>query len=269
LEGLDMARIRTIKPDFWSDETLTECSLSARLLFIGTWNFADDKGNLEHSWKQLKMKVFPADDVKVLGLVNELIAHGLLIEYSVSDKKYLHIKGFEKHQVINRPSVSNIPEFDESLITHGGLTEDSLREGKGREGKGIGKENPSAFALPDWVDSKAWAGFVAMRKAIKKPLADTAVPLALAKLAKLKAAGNDPNEVLEQSTMNSWQGLFEVKQPGGGNGKFDPIRAGRELHQQHLAEELAAKNVGGGVVPPPKPGLPAKVHGVVPGKDIY
>ena len=133
-----MARIRTIKPEFWTDETLTECSLSARLLFIGSWNFADDNGNLEHSAKQLKMKVFPADDVKVTPLLNELIAHGLLIEYSVSDKKYLHIKGFLKHQVINRPSKSNIPPFDESLRTHGTLTEDSLTEGKGsgREGKG-------------------------------------------------------------------------------------------------------------------------------------
>lgn len=144
-----MARIRTIKPEFWTDETLTECSLNARLLFIGTWNFADDKGNLEHSAKQLKMKVFPADDVKVLHLLNELIAHGLLIEYSVSGKKYLHIKGFEKHQVINRPSKSQIPAFDDSLITHGTLTECSLMEGKGMERKGEegnGKEKPAAVA---------------------------------------------------------------------------------------------------------------------------
>ena len=135
-----MARIRTIKPDFWTDETLTECSLSARLLFIGSWNFADDNGNLEHSAKQLKMKVFPADDVKVTPLLNDLITHGLLIEYSVNGKKYLHIKGFLKHQVINRPSKSNIPPFDESLRTPGALTEDSLTEGKGMEVEGKGME---------------------------------------------------------------------------------------------------------------------------------
>jgi len=83
------------------------------------------------------MKIFPADDIKVTPLLNELITHGLLIEYSVSDKKYLHIRGFLKHQVINRPSKSNIPPFNDSLRTHGTLTEDSLREGKGMEGKGI------------------------------------------------------------------------------------------------------------------------------------
>lgn len=66
-------------------------------------------------------------------------------------------------------------------------------------------------ALPDWVPADAWSAFVAMRKAIKKPLADSAIPLAVAKLDKLRAAGCDPRAVLEQSTLNSWQGLFEVK----------------------------------------------------------
>jgi hypothetical protein len=41
-----MARIRTIKPEFWTDEKIVECSFEARLMFIGMFNFADDKGNL-------------------------------------------------------------------------------------------------------------------------------------------------------------------------------------------------------------------------------
>ena len=162
-----MARIRTIKPDFWTDETLTECSLSARLLFIGSWNFADDNGNLEHSAKQLKMKIFPADDIKVTPLLNELVAHGLLIEYSVSDKKYLHIRGFLKHQVINRPSKSNIPPFDDSLRTHGTLPEDSLREGKGREVEGKGRELNTIAPTPgngSGSKPKGWANLISWNK---------------------------------------------------------------------------------------------------------
>lgn len=130
-----MARIRTIKPEFWTDEALTECSLSARLLFIGTFNFADDNGNLEASAKQLKMKIFPADNIDCQPLLNELITHGLLIEYSYQGVKYLNIKGFKKHQVINRPSKTNIPDLemnDDSVNTHGVLTDG--RERKGREG---------------------------------------------------------------------------------------------------------------------------------------
>ena len=92
-----MARIRTIKPDFWTDESLTECSLSARLMFIGMWNFADDSGNIQRSAKQLKMKIFPADAIDCEPLVQELMTHGLLMEYSVSGEKFLNIKGFLKH----------------------------------------------------------------------------------------------------------------------------------------------------------------------------
>jgi hypothetical protein len=137
-----VARIRTIKPDFWTDESVTECSLSARLLFIGIWNFADDAGNLDRSAKQLKARVFPVDNVDCEPLIAELITHGLLTEYSVNDKKYLHIPGFAKHQVINRPSSPVVPEYEDSLKTHVTLTEDSVsthagREGKGKEGKSV------------------------------------------------------------------------------------------------------------------------------------
>lgn len=131
-----MARIRTIKPEFWTDERLTECSLSARLMFIGMWNFADDNGNMGYSAKRIKMQVFPGDSIETQPLIDELLTHGVLIEYSVNGEKFLHIKGFAKHQVINRPSQSSIPrpEFsDDSVSAHGGLIDG--REGKGREGK--------------------------------------------------------------------------------------------------------------------------------------
>lgn len=129
-----MARIRTIKPDFWTDEKVTECSMSARLLFIGIWNFADDNGNLQRSAKKVKMQVFPADAVDCEPLIQELIAHGMLIEYSVSGDLFLHIKGFKKHQVINRPSKSNIPQpsFNDGSLSDPGILTDG-REGKGKE----------------------------------------------------------------------------------------------------------------------------------------
>ncbi|BDH46429.1 hypothetical protein TUM12370_24730 [Salmonella enterica subsp. enterica serovar Choleraesuis] len=104
-----MARIRTVKPEFWTDEKVVECSIPARLMFIGLFNFANDRGCLERSPKRLKMQIFPADVIDCEPLIKELIAHGLLTEYSVSGNEYLHIKGFLRHQKINRPSVSKLP----------------------------------------------------------------------------------------------------------------------------------------------------------------
>ncbi|STT55946.1 primosomal protein I [Klebsiella pneumoniae] len=39
-----MARIRTIKPEFWTDEDMAEVSEPACLLAIGLLNYADDEG---------------------------------------------------------------------------------------------------------------------------------------------------------------------------------------------------------------------------------
>ncbi|KVR43358.1 hypothetical protein WK18_18125 [Burkholderia ubonensis] len=129
-----MARIRTIKPEFWTDEKVAMLSPAARLLFIGTWNYADDGGNLEYSSMRLKMQIFPGDDIDCEPLIASLIAHGMLIEYSVSGKKYLHIRTFNKHQVINRPSKSRLPEFrraasvEDSKSNHGVRSEDSVSD---------------------------------------------------------------------------------------------------------------------------------------------
>lgn len=154
-----MARIRTIKPDFWTDEKLTECSLSARLLFIGTWNFADDNGNFQASAKKLKMQIFPADNIDCQPLIDELITHGVLIEYSVNGEKFLHIKGFKKHQVINRPSSSSIPtpDFSDDSVSAQGVLIDG-KEGKGKERKihsRISFDNETGFSIPDET-LKAW-----------------------------------------------------------------------------------------------------------------
>ena len=152
-----MARIRTIKPDFWTDEKITECSCCARLLFIGLWNFADDNGNLQRSSKKIRMQVFPSDNFDIEPLVSELITHGLLIEYQVGGDNYLHIKNFRRHQVINRPSASSIPHcplIEDSLSPHGG---------KGKEGNiymrfdEFWEVYPKKRSRPD--AEKAWGKF--------------------------------------------------------------------------------------------------------------
>lgn len=159
-----VARIRTIKPDFWTDDKLTECSLSARLLFIGTWNFADDAGNLDRSAKQIKARVFPVDNIDCEPLLIELITQGLLIEYSVDGKKYLHIQGFTKHQVINRPSKPACPAFDESRVTHGGLSESSVGDHNGREGKGREVKNTSPSDKSDDGFLEFWSVYPKKKK---------------------------------------------------------------------------------------------------------
>lgn len=52
-------RARNIKPGFFKNEDISECSPSARLLFIGLWMLADREGRLEYRPKRWKGELFP------------------------------------------------------------------------------------------------------------------------------------------------------------------------------------------------------------------
>ncbi|WDZ87212.1 hypothetical protein [Micromonospora cathayae] len=73
-----MARIRSIKPEFWVDEKIVELSPWARLLFIGIWNFVDDQGYIDEKPVRLKMQIFPGDNVDIKHLLSELVTIDLL-----------------------------------------------------------------------------------------------------------------------------------------------------------------------------------------------
>ena len=101
-----MARIRTVKPEFWTSEQVAECSPTTRLLFIGMWNFCDDGGNHPASIKQLKMQIFPSDDISIAeieGMVKQLISNDLIAQYTVNNKNFWHVLGWH-HQKIEKPN---------------------------------------------------------------------------------------------------------------------------------------------------------------------
>jgi hypothetical protein len=65
--------------------------------------------------------------------------------------------------------------------------------------------------LPDWLDADLWREFLAHRKTLKKPMTDYAQSLAFKLLQRMKDAGHDPRDSIEQSIFNGWQGLFEPR----------------------------------------------------------
>ena len=128
-----MARIRTVKPEFWTDERIVDLSPFARLLFIGMWNFADDEGYLWDQPKTLKLKILPADDLDPAALIEELVTGGLLERMvDPEGKRALRIRGFQKHQKISHSLPSTIAPSVTSL-------EDSVSP----------PESPGTFA-PEW-----------------------------------------------------------------------------------------------------------------------
>ena len=93
-----MARARNIKPGFYKNEDLAECSVWARLLFPGLWMLADREGRLENRPKRIKGEIFPYDCVEVDPLLFELEQWGFIDRYVADGKKVISIVHFLDHQ---------------------------------------------------------------------------------------------------------------------------------------------------------------------------
>lgn len=74
------------------------------------------------------------------------------------------------------------------------------------------QEKKKEKELPDWMPEESWNGFLEMRRRIKKPLTERARALIINELDRLRASGNPPGEVLDQSVMNCWQGVFQLRE---------------------------------------------------------
>lgn len=108
-----MARLRTIKPGFFLDEYLAECQPLARILFAGLWCIADREGRLEDRPRRIKAECLPYDDCDVEQLLDELLAHGFIMRYSVNGGSYITIPKWAKHQSPHqKEAASTIPAPD-------------------------------------------------------------------------------------------------------------------------------------------------------------
>ncbi|MEG2918851.1 MAG: phage replisome organizer N-terminal domain-containing protein [Clostridium sp.] len=91
--------------------------------------------------------------------------------------------------------------------------------------------------------------FVKMRKAVKAPMTSNALKLMLTKLDKLASTDQDKVAILEQSIMNSWKGIFELKtdtgykRPNGYNQPSSSIDNLKELYKEaELKDEQEGNN---------------------------
>lgn len=102
-----MARIRTIKPEFFTSEDIVGLSPLARLLYIAVWCESDREGRLAWKPKTFKMRYFPADDCDIDALAREVIASGLVVEYGDG---LAFVPTFSRHQHVNpREQQSTLP----------------------------------------------------------------------------------------------------------------------------------------------------------------
>lgn len=106
-----MARARTIKPGYFTNDLLAECDPLARILFAGLWTVADRDGRMVCRPARIKAQVLPYDDCDIDELLWQLQRRRFVVIYEVNGVRYLQIEGFARHQNPHPREVSeSIPE---------------------------------------------------------------------------------------------------------------------------------------------------------------
>lgn len=160
-------RIRSIKPEFWRDETIVSLPISARLTFIGLWSYVDDNGVGDARLSSIVADLY-AHDLScnlqetlrsVSGDLQQLQNAGLIVMYTDPNqarRELVFIRNWDKHQVVNRPSKGHsypLPpaEMLDQADTHANCmsvsrdTPETLSAGAGEQGsRGTGEQTTTA-----------------------------------------------------------------------------------------------------------------------------
>jgi len=150
-----MARIRTIKPEYFRHELLQDLEilnpgLHPMLVFAGLWGQCDKNGVFEYKPRQLKLDILPFLEYD-MGASLTLLREAKLIALMLhGEKVYGFVPSFKDHQRINGkeaqdnskfPQPSEMIEYNQEGSTGEALGKhEGRQEGKGREeeGKGVG-----------------------------------------------------------------------------------------------------------------------------------
>lgn len=112
-----MAKIRSIKMEFWLDEKIGSLPPEARLLYIGTWSIADDNGVLRGNPAYIRSQLFAYDEevtaADVRRWIELLTAERMLVPFTHRGERYLLVRRFRDHQKIDARYATELIPFAE------------------------------------------------------------------------------------------------------------------------------------------------------------
>lgn len=115
--GALVARIRTIKPEFWDSPGVETLDFQWRLLFVAMWNWADDSGRGKAEARELMGFAFPRDEDMTVGEfrrgLGEVRRVFGVVFYKVDGRSFYFIPSWVKHQKIDKRSAPRWPGPEE------------------------------------------------------------------------------------------------------------------------------------------------------------
>ncbi|NBW13611.1 MAG: hypothetical protein EBR82_36960 [Caulobacteraceae bacterium] len=152
-----MARIRTIRPEFFRHEGLQDLAAEhgahVMLVFAGLWGHCDKHGVFEFRPRHLKLDILPFIDFDMGKTLELLVEAGFIQKYEVEKKQYGFIASFESNQRIGGKEATEPSKLPVPPPTSQGSTGEApvkhlgAQEGKGREEEGK-RKGETRDALP-------------------------------------------------------------------------------------------------------------------------
>jgi hypothetical protein len=112
-----VARIRTIKPEFWTDEKLSILDPLTRLVFLGLISMADDAGRLVDSVRLVDGMLFPNTDDTSRDSLDTLARMSRIVRYrSSSGQALIQILNWDRHQKVDNPNKYTLPGPESAAV---------------------------------------------------------------------------------------------------------------------------------------------------------
>lgn len=108
------------------------------------------------------------------------------------------------------PTASDAIRLDPTRPTHTDTDTNTDTLNSKTKSKARAKPTPSVD-LPVWLPMEQWKAFVEMRQRMRKPLTDHAKGMVISRLDQFRADGESVAGILGNSIMNSWLGVFSLK----------------------------------------------------------
>ncbi|EHA4364014.1 replication protein [Escherichia coli] len=145
------------------------------------------------------------------------------INKTVSEWSSLPVKGIEKRPYLKKVTLpesgkKSLPESGNAYYPNQVNTKDKHTKDN-KDNINNPPKSPRAVSfdalavqLPDWLSAEIWSSWVAYRRDLKKPIkSQQTVTQAINLLDRCRLNGYSPEEIINQSIANGWQGLFEPK----------------------------------------------------------
>lgn len=210
-----------------------------------------EPGQLITGRKKISKKLH-VDEYKVLRILKMLKSEQQIAQQTGHEGSLITVLNWKKYQGDAQPNAQQLHTYctPNAQLVHSYCTQ-YKKEKKDKKDKKEEKDKKKDFkiVIAESTDSQqlrdALLSFSEFRKGIKKPLTERAVTLLITKLNKMTSSVDEQIEILNQSELNGWQGVFPLRDDyvRKAKNKFNDFPQ-RENDYNSLEEQLLKRQGG-------------------------